>query len=74
MSKVTQLHASPQRPRHLTHPVTVSQWLEIRSALRELPAQIATATADEFERRGYVPPSDLTPIPAPVWLDDETPF
>lgn len=74
MKNVTHIHASPQQRPVLSHPVTVGQWREIRAALRDLPAQIATATADEFKRRGYVPPADLPKMPSTVWQDDRDPF
>lgn len=74
MKNVTHIHARPQRPRRLNQPITVGQWLEIKAALRELPALIASATVLEFRRQGLVPSADLPPMPAPQWRDDSDPF
>lgn len=74
MNKITQIHARPQRRRALEQPITVSQWLEIKAALRELPALIASATALEFRRQGLVPSASLPPMPVPQWRDDCDPF
>lgn len=70
MTNVTQFKQRPQRPRRLTHPVTVGQYQALMAAIEAIPAR----TAAEFKRQGLVPPASLPPMPAPQWLDDETPF